>query len=157
MKIDWKYLSSTSGYRSLKQCLIYDITKNRRTKKEAYKLFYRVLGEAKKYVQAKYSPELYSYALASVLKTWEEKRDYWWVNYYSSYNFKENVGRSLKPIGIKGIRNYYKKEIKTGFRSKNCVNSHISRFLTTERDKSGKKPRWNMAKKKDKKYWRDRA
>lgn len=146
MKINWKHLSATKGYRSLKQCVIFDITKHRRTKEETYKLFKKVIGRAISIVERENRRHITkTHAVELLLNKWEKDRTYWWVNYYSDYHFKKGIGNVLKPIGIKGIRNL----CKTDFIYSKGASEYIHRYLTDKRKKSGKKGRWTNKRKKE--------
>lgn len=83
MKVNWKHLATTSGYRSLKAALIKDLQSQRsRSKKEYYDLFYKVIGNAISHAHHTGQP------VESFLDEWEANRSYWWVNYYSNHKFR---------------------------------------------------------------------
>ena len=106
MKIDWKQLAASEGYISLKKCYIDDEVSGRTfsNKKQLYAKFQWVLNRAK----------YYSYwlgvSMETVLNDWEEKRDYWWMNYYQDCRQPKFNNNSLKPIGINGIKKNIKKD-----------------------------------------------
>lgn len=113
MKIDWKHLATTPGYRSLKAAYTRDVQESEadrvrfkrkpmREKPEFLKLFNWVICRAKHYAIKQDRP------IEEVLNEWEEKRDYWWLNYYQSSRQPKLHSKSLKPEGINGMRKYFK-------------------------------------------------
>jgi len=96
MKIDWKYVCTTSGYCSLKS--IYkektdEATKGQRStraKKEYYKHFMWVISRAKHYA------DFENTTIDIILNRWEEGRDYCWLNYYQKSRFPKRHSNSLK-------------------------------------------------------------
>jgi len=89
MKIDWKHLSTTPGYRSLKAAYIKDVDRAGRRKnlirdkKEFLQKFIWVIGRAQHHA---YRSGL---SLEFVLNSWEQDRkNYWWFGHYNN---------SLKP------------------------------------------------------------
>ena len=83
MKIDWKQVSKSAGYRSLKAAYISDVTAYRsrgRSKATYLKHFNWVISRAKHY-SAKTGR-----SLIEILDEWEAKRTYCWLNYYQDCN-----------------------------------------------------------------------
>lgn len=86
MPIDWKHLATTTGYKSLKAAYIRDVQGSRRQKHplrrkaEFLRKFQWVISRAKHY--AYHTGE----SIESILNSWEEKRNYWWLNYYQECN-----------------------------------------------------------------------
>jgi hypothetical protein len=91
MKIDWKHLATTPGYKSLKAAYIRDVQeaeayRNRferkpmREKEEFLHKFIWVIARAKHYAH------YYNTSVETILKMWEDKRTYWWLNYYQDCN-----------------------------------------------------------------------
>ncbi len=82
MYINWKYLATTPGYRSLKAAYIHDVKKSAKSdrplrgKIEFLKLFNWVICRAKHYSYRMQIP------IEQVLNNWEKDRTYWWLNYY---------------------------------------------------------------------------
>jgi hypothetical protein len=91
MKIDWKHVATTPGYKSLKAAYIRDVQeaetyRNRfgrrpmREKEEFLHKFIWVIARAKHYAYK------YERPIESILDHWEEKRTYWWLNFYQDCN-----------------------------------------------------------------------
>jgi hypothetical protein len=89
LKIDWKEVSKSPGYRSLKQAYVNDVQKANqwsfkyghrpmRDKKEFRGYFKRAMALAMKYSHK------WGMDLQIVLNYWEEKRNYWWLNFYQA-------------------------------------------------------------------------
>ena len=160
MKIDWKYVANTKGYKSLKAAYIQDVQKAReherkfgramRDKAEFLKLFNWVIARATHYAHHENS------TIDVVLDRWESKRTCWWLGFYgeSKYQPKYTSG-SLCPKGINGIRQYYKND---GFRR--CPINRKARvfsyIMLEQKNSSTKSPkRWTAKRKADyKKYGR---
>lgn len=108
MKIDWKYLATTPGYKSLKAAYIHDIrdaAKQKhpmREKTELLKKFNWVINRAKHHAYIKGVP------ISTILDFWEANRSYCWLNYYQDCAQPKLYTKKLKPMGIKGIRKSYK-------------------------------------------------
>lgn len=93
--VNWKELSQSPGYKSLKAAMIHDMRKNWYSKKKCYELFRFVIGRAMHYAHKTGTPpEFY-------LNHWEKYRGYWWRNYYSDYN-QPKIGDTPKTLGLKG-------------------------------------------------------
>lgn len=96
MKIDWKHLATTTGYKSLKKAYIHDVkdaAKQKhpmRRKAEFIRHFQWVIGRASHY--AHHTGKSIEY----VLDGWEFKRDYWWLNYYQDCKQPKFHSKSLK-------------------------------------------------------------
>ena len=103
-KINWKQIAQTPGYRSLKAAYIHDVKQGYRNKITLHKKFRWVIDRAKHYARHN------NVSIETILDYWEEKRDYWWLNYYQETNQPKKHSNSKKPIGIKGLRNYLKKD-----------------------------------------------
>ena len=85
MKIDWKHLATTEGYKSLKNDVIRDI-KSKRTfnsKENLWNRFHWIINRAKHYAHET------GLTIENILNQWEAKRNYWWVNYYQESNFQK--------------------------------------------------------------------
>jgi len=80
VKIDWKHLATTPGYRSLKAAYIHDTVSGRSfsSKQSLYKHFTWVINRAKNYSHAT------GRSIEDVLNVWENDRTYSWDNYYQS-------------------------------------------------------------------------
>ena len=108
MQIDWKYLATTKGYQSLKAAYISDVqeaTKDShpmRKKEELLRHFQWVINRAKHYAHHTGEP------MQVILKRWEEKRSYWWLNYYQDCSQPKFTSKSIKQMSVNGIRKQYR-------------------------------------------------
>ena len=137
MKIDWKHLAKTEGYKSLKTAFIkQNKSDSLRNKQEYYQRFQWVINRAKHYAIKM------GVTLESVLNNWEHNRDYGVLNYYqNSRQPKIRVHKVLKPMGVKGFRKSCKK---TWFHSDPQEIKHrVYEFIQRTQIKS-KKKRWSM-------------
>ena len=101
MKIDWKYVSTTPGYRSLKKAYTDGVEKSEkekcrfgrpmRSKLEFLRHFNWVISRAKHYAYVHQKP------IEVILNDWESKRSYWWLNYYQDCNQPKLHNNILKP------------------------------------------------------------
>jgi hypothetical protein len=113
-KIDWKHVSKTSGYLSLKAAYVKDLNcppkRLPRSKANLKEKFYWIIN------RAKYFANYHNIELATVLLNWEMERklnriEQWWYGYYSEYStqFRKHHSNSVKPMGIKGFKKANKK------------------------------------------------
>ena len=95
MNINWKEVSKSKGYRSLKKAYVRDVQKSVhssrkgwhvRSKEEFRRYFKRAIGLAMHFSHEWQIP------IETVLDYWESKRDYCWLNFYQKGNLM-----SLKP------------------------------------------------------------
>lgn len=100
--LDWKAISKSPGYISLKKAYVHDVQKGWRSKAESRRHFKWVIGRAMHYSIKLRKP------IESILNEWEEKRDYWWLNYYQASNQPKLHKKILKPMGKKGIKKHRK-------------------------------------------------
>lgn len=91
MKIDWKYVASTDGYKSLKVCYIHDIKNSWRSKKESLENFQWVISRAKHFAHHN------GKSIEQILDEWEEKRTCWWLGFYKPSVQPKFHSNSLKP------------------------------------------------------------
>jgi hypothetical protein len=139
MKINWKHLATTTGYKSLKKACFDDIKRNYRSKKEVLQKFRWVIARAKHYVHHT------GKSIESILNEWEEKRDYWWINYYQDGRQPKFHSNCIKKSGINSIRKYYKNiRNYTPVEANRAIRHEIARITKTKK----LKPRWPMARKK---------
>lgn len=148
MKIDWKHLATTTGYKSLKAAYIHDVEeavkqkRPLREKEEFLRLFRWVIGRAKHY---SYRTGI---SIESILNEWEEDRGYWWLNFYQPGKQPKLHSKSIKPMGINGIRAYYKKN-SLGCDDSQAVKNRVSSFIQHEQREAStkKKGRWSSDRK----------
>lgn len=112
MKVDWKHLATTPGYKSLKAAYIRDVQaaakdiqrgrRPMRDKKEFLTQFKWVISRACHYAYHQRLP------IESILNMWENNRKQWWFGYYQESNQRILHDKSCKPYGRKGLRKFYK-------------------------------------------------
>jgi hypothetical protein len=151
MKIDWKYVATTRGYKSLKAAYITTVQNGRnfKNKKELLNDFNKIIS------RAKYHANLYDITIDKVLDAWEDKRDYNWRSFYSDHNnklFKKILNIKLHPQGVKGYKKYLKR---WAMHNKSNIKKHICEYIQRKHknnlsEKRKKKPRWTTEYKKRK-------
>jgi len=107
MKIDWKRLARTDGYKSLKACYINDMRKvskepcprwdrgrKMRNKKVFLEKFNWVISRAKHYAHHT------GKTIEKVLNEWESGDRYWWLNRYQDARQPKIHSDSLKKKSI---------------------------------------------------------
>jgi hypothetical protein len=156
MKIDWKSLAQSPGYKSLKAAYMADAHKAgsvkhpMRSKEELYNTFRRAINCAKNHALRTGQP------VEQVLNDWEFKRDYWWYSFYGDHKItklpsgKPRNVRHPKPTAY--IAKMYHRH------------SPAKRFALIKKDKlreahharkaAGKKPRWPQFKKRNQARYR---
>lgn len=151
MKIDWKKVSKTPGYVSLKAAYIRDVQEAAksqdkgyhpmRSKKEFLEHFRWVIGRAEHYAHHKNT------TIDVILNEWEDKRTYWWLNYYQN-NRQPLLNRSsvCLPPSIKLLR---KNKRYSRYPKKYKQKAIFSELLRLQEINSTKSPkRWKMIYKK---------
>lgn len=139
MKIDWKHLATTEGYKSLKAAYVHDVeeaakqTHPMRKKAVFLKLFNWVISRAKHYSHHTGKP------IDEILDGWEKGRKYWWLNYYQSSKQPKFHSGSKKSMGVKGVKKDIKK---SGFSSKEYLRKRVQQFIKFSLPKRTKKARW---------------
>ena len=147
MIIDWKQVSKSPGYKSLKAEYIKRVmqaSKQKhpmRDKAELYKNFQWVINRAKHYA------EHLNRDIENILSEWERKRTYGVLNYYGDCRQPKFNSGSKKQIGIKGTRKLYKKTYR---HNPAYIREAVKIFIECQqRNDPGKdKPRWSAARKK---------
>lgn len=148
MKIDWKAVAASPGYKSIKAALIADLNRKRphRSKEANIKLFHWVICRAKHYANYENT------TLEEILNRWETKRKEvqanWWFGYYS--DFKQP--RYRKKTFTRNLVKYHKKQKpygRDGIRKKReLLLSQLKHQAKIKRESLGKKPRWSNDRKK---------
>lgn len=152
MKVDWKKLAQSPGYKSLKAAYIRDVRGadrhenpvRDRTKQTSLRLFQRVIRMAQHYaIRTNVDIDL-------ILNEWEEGRDYWWRNYYSEHRLKKLPSGKPRNVQIQRPETYYR-EINTwlssevGFKKARKERTRLAKLNREQVD--GKKPRWGSVRK----------
>lgn len=155
MKIDWKHVASTPGYKRLKAAYEHDVAaaakeiqkgrKPMRDKAVFLKHFNWVISRAKHYAFFQKRP------IEEVLNEWEDNRTYWWFGYYQPSNQpKLSRKNCLKNRGAKALRKqalHYEKSVyfKKGYAKRTMCNYFKSIQVKNE-VKYRYKPRWDNKK-----------
>ena len=141
---DWKHLATTTGYKSLKAAYIHDVqgaAKQKhpmRRKDEFLRKFQWVINRAKHYAHHT------GRSIENILNEWEEKRDYWWLNYYQDGRQPKFHSSSEKTMGLKGMRKYYKQ----AYRHDPVRGAMRMREFENRENLKKTKPRWDIRRKK---------
>ena len=148
MHIDWKAVSRSPGYRSLKAAYMEDVgqkSRSFRKKPESYKHFQWVIGRAMHYAERQ------GRALEDVLNGWESERSYSWLNYYQPS--RQPKLPSGKPRNVKPIKpatyarsgHFHSRDPIRRFKSIRDTRRRLARDLRREK---GKKDRWSPERKR---------
>lgn len=88
--MNWKIISASDGYRSLKQAYVDDVQdaqksirrghRPMRDRAEFLRYFRKAIGLAMKYSSK------WGIPIIDVLNHWESERDYWWISFYQTSN-----------------------------------------------------------------------
>ena len=155
MKIDWKALSKSPGYISLKSAYIKDVMKATkrpnpmRKKEELLKLFNWVIARAQHYAHH------HQTRIDLVLLGWETDRTFWWLNYYQEGRqpkLPSGRPRNVKPGKGEGYikRHASKTTLLIRLRSAREREAHFKRAKI-------KPARWNSARKNRATYLRSQG
>lgn len=152
MKVDWKQVASSPGYKSLKAALIRDIGGNRRnmsgrSKKEMYTRFKWIIARAQHYAHVQNRP------LSGVLNEWEDKRSSWWFGHYSESSYPKLGTGKPRNVKHQSMRNYYKtdpwlRRKSPEERFKQIRNTKTREAKFNREHRLGKKPRWSPDRKR---------
>lgn len=160
MKINWKEVSKSSGYRSLKAAYIKQVEYSRgwgrgRDKKEMYALFCKIIARATHYAHHQNRP------IEDVLEEWQSECEYGFSNHYRN-NLKPLLtkpkGKS-QEMGLRGHIKYYKTSRRFDPATrKRCVGDLIRRYLP-KRDPPREYPksRWTAKDRRIREYRRELA
>lgn len=108
MKIDWKTVAGSPGYKSMKAAVAKEAATSagygRKRDKRYEETFRFAINRAKHYAHRLNKP------IEEVLNEWESKRKYCFLNYYQSCNFPKFHSNNCKPMKLRGTKKYYKRE-----------------------------------------------
>lgn len=147
MKVDWKAVAKSEGYRSLKYALLGP-ERHKRMNREAYfKTFKRVIALAKNHACRR------GVTIDVVLDEWEYDRNYNAHSYYNGISkifTEKQLKNKAKPLSIeKSIQRYWWGDNTTKLPR---IRELRTREAMTRREQSGKKQRWSAAKKRRNKW-----
>ena len=154
MNLDWKEISQSEGYRSLKAAYIADLQKNHkqaqrsvlsmRNKKEFLDRFNWIISRAIHYAHHQYR------SVGDVLTEWESKRSSWWFGYYQDSQQPWLV--KSPHVKWKRLKTHRKEDIHRVRNAPNAasriarIKKHYSNIAVREQKeqskRQGKKARW---------------
>lgn len=149
MNIDWKVVSQSDGYKSLKAAYERDVQdahkdaqrghRPMRNKQEFRKKFDWVIARAIHYAYHKQT------TVDDILNMWEAQRSwYWYLNFYQECNQPWLVkSEHVKP---QSVRTYYKKSRWHKQDPEKATKYYFAEILRQQKEKSkrkGKKARWD--------------
>jgi len=151
MKIDWKQVAQSKGYKSLKASYIDTVRRGNSfdSKEVLYKKFRSIIALAQHHAIRR------GLTLIEVLDAWEEKRTYSWQSFYGSSSHGIKKLPSGKPHNVKPQRGITWYRTSRGFspitkfrkiRNERKVEAESKRIL------AGKKPRWTPFRKRNQRY-----
>ena len=150
MKIDWKVVAQSMGYRKLKQSYQNSQMRSARFKNNSYELdrqtkqFKWIISRATHYAHH------LNTTLQDILNCWEAKRTYNWESYYTDHKFPK-LGKTCDTVKPKLPLNYYRKDpyYKRNPESKRtAVFKEILRLQKKYSLRKGSKARWDSERKK---------
>lgn len=152
MHIDWKVVSRSEGYQTLKAAYMSDLQARHRSrsKTEMQKRFRWAIGRAMHYA-IRQGRELHH-----VLNRWELERQGWWFGWYDNQRFpklpsgKPRNVKPIKPTTYARSAYFHSRDPIRRFKSIRNTRRHLARDL---RQKKGKKERWSSEhKRREAKY-----
>lgn len=161
MKINWKEVAQSPGYKSLKQAVIDEHNRGAMFKRRGCSNYGHGNRYQEKFKFAISRATHYAYKrgvpLEVILNEWEEKRTYNFMNYYGDTNFPKLHLNALEPVGIRGvIKRTRKRHSFDNTHRKQYVCSAIMRHHKDMVKQSTRKPRWSNDRKYNCKRIRER-
>lgn len=159
MKIDFKKLSTSRGYHTLKQSVIEDCMKgegcfsitgctktdpnvhNRHT----IKCFHQYCDKFKWIIdRAKHYSHKTGVSIEKILDAWEENRTYWYMNYYQE-SAQPKINKKDVLI-VESLEEFFKKVRDLGFRCPACsgISNNPYRCTSGNKLKDGKTCNWRV-------------
>lgn len=150
MKVNWKQLAQSPGYKSLKAAYIRDVQRYAkhprpmRNKEEYLQLFRKVIARAQHHSIRTGEP------IEAILKNWESNRDYGRLNYYQDRVIGKLPSGRPRNIHHQKPETYLKNNSRTSSIDKfKRIREEKTRFARLLREHElGKKPRWSTERKK---------
>lgn len=149
MKIDWKKVAASAGYKLMKGAVANDANKIYSNGKRFAAAFNFAINRAKQHIYVKAWPDDKDYTddLTLILQVWELNRNQSFLSYYSNNNLPKKTTKILKPMRIRGKYKYYKG--RHWCKNTNRAAQEVSMYLINNRTK---KARWNNERKANAKY-----
>jgi len=154
MKINWKEVAVSAGYKSMKAAIAVEANRKWSTDGRYEEQFIFAINRAKQhiYVKAWLDDQDYTDYLIDRLNVWELNRKQSFLSYYTDYNIPKKSSRVLKTRSIRNRIKYYKTD--PWYKNSNRAAVELSTYLQKIRTK---KARWTNKRKADAKHWRDRG
>ena len=147
MKIDWKHLATTEGYKSLKAAYIKSVLRERkwnRSTDELHKTFNKAISRAKQHAHFLGNP---LEEVLNVLELKRAERKHNWDSFYSDHHLPKLHSNSLKPRGINGMMKYYRTARYSS--SPRSIKYRLAQLITSEVKRTRtKKPKWPLHRKR---------
>ena len=149
MKIDWKAVAASPGYKSMKATVAEEAQQSARRKRVPDIRYQQVFEFAIN--RAKHYSHVTGISIENILNAWEEQRTYSFLNYYDTYRKPKQHSHICEPQGIRGRIKYYK--TCSFYKNTTKAADALSEYL---RGKRTKKARWTPEQKKRSIYWKER-
>jgi hypothetical protein len=150
MKIDWKVVSQSAGYISIKKAYAAQLSSaNRSNQKwkhdkswnleEAKKRFAWIIARAVHYAYHKQT------TVDVILNQWEEKRTYSWGSYYGDQTFPK-LDKNSEHVAQRSAKSWALKEYPNDpVKRKERYFSYLLREARDKRKRKGSKARWDKS------------
>jgi len=139
MKINWKEVAASAGYKSMKAAVATEANRKWSTHERYTEAFNFAINRAKQHIYVKcwVSDQDYTDYLINQLRAWEEQRKQSFLSYYTNYNLPKKSSRILKTPGIRSRVKDFKQDswYKDSHRAAKEITEHL-------RKKRTKKARW---------------
>lgn len=153
MKIDWKVVSQSAGYISIKQCYADAFSEVNRSHqkwghkreygiKEAKKRFAWIISRAIHYAHHKQT------TVDVILNEWEAKRTYSWQSYYGDQTFPR-LDKNSKHVKPRSAKSWYLRDYKRDpIKRKHAYCGYLVRESQGKSKRQRNKARWSEKTKK---------
>lgn len=152
MKVDWKLVCQSAGYKSIRKQYAKTLSSANRSKqrhnqsmkydlKECTTKFAWIISRAIHYAHHKQT------TVDLILNEWEEKRTYSWRSYYGDQNFPKLNPKSLY-VARPSAKTYYLRTYKReSIKRKQMYCAELKRLDALKTKRTGSKARWSKLKK----------
>jgi len=135
MKIDWKHVATTEGYKSLKAAYLQDTG---HSKEVLFGLFNWVI------CRAKYYANLQDTTIDKILDGWENGRTGWWFAYYGESKQPKVPSKFVVHVRLRGTIKQSNKWYRKNTQDRKRVNMRvINTYAKRNIEKYKDRPRWN--------------
>lgn len=147
MKIDWKVVSQSAGYISIKKCYADAFSEvNRSHQKWGHKREYGIKEAKKRFAWIISRAVHYAYhkqtTVDVILNEWEAKRTYSWGSYYGDQTFPR-LDKNSEHVGRRSVKSCYLQDYKGDpIRRKRAYCAYLVRVSQSGSLRKGSKARW---------------